>query len=672
MNGHLRGNLPLLFGLDRPDFLRRYLARSFPFARVSSVIFALHGTLWNVFGIPTQLTHIPLVVLLTRYAPPLIFIIFSRWSRRYYHWIVCAAFFLFLSTTLTFQIFSFPAAMIGKYPMIAGRPYDELEIIYSYLIGIFYILFLTRIPFIHAFLLTIISFIYILAAIFYSEGLWHLTNQNSRNVYRLSSLSTVIALGLYVNYWLQARERALYEEKINTQSARMELKTKNRELGEMNDDKSNLISQLQDAKTELETKNHELDELNNDQAELMRRAGHNVRNGLLPIWGALDNINTILENNPVDLHLVREQIGKISTGFSLSIDVLNRLMGMNQYQTGKVVPELKLVDLREMVVKIHEQLHETASKKNIFLVYHLGRGPAVAYTDEIMMVECIFNLVNNSIKYTNNRNYPETGESPENPHGKRAVNAKLKNRPSSGVVIGVVPYHDVIRIHVVDTGIGIPESDMDNIWRPFFRVERKNSPEGLGLGLYTVSRIISALDSHRIAIPWSKEGIGSHFFIDIPRASLPAELLSGFPCGKADPIVDGSYILLIGKNNREIMETAHLIELWRGRVIHGPDARSVLRKIAENERRPDAIIVDYDCTARDGIDAIHAIRQKFGTPIPSIVIIGDLAVYEQSKQLEMSCLISKPFGYSELRNKLHEVLLMGKDSQEDKSRISIT
>ncbi|WP_250530491.1 ATP-binding protein [Caballeronia sp. ATUFL_F1_KS4A] len=663
----LRNTFSRLYCLDRPGFLRRYLARSFPFARLSSIVFALHGTIWNMFGVPSKLTQISLVILLTRYIPPLIFIGFPKWSRHHYHWVICTTFVTFIGTTITLQMFSIPSIEIFELTLVKGRPYSVIELQYSYLTAIFYILFLTRLPFLHASILTLTSYAYLVIGINYVEGTKNLSSNDLLGLYRLSTLFAVVTLGLYVNYWLQARERALYEEKIKTQIAGIELKTKNAELSTINNENTMLIERLQQAKNAVEAKNRELDQVNNDQAELMWRAGHNVRNGLLPVWSAVGKINNALDANPVDLKAVHEQITKISTGFSLSIEVLNRLMRMNQYQTGKVTPDLKLIDIRDLVIKIHDQLNETAKKKNLFFVCYVGHGPAYAYTDEVMIIECVFNLVSNSLKYTYHKDCPDiVGESPATVHDKRICNAKQKNRPPSGVVIGVVPHHDVIRVHIVDTGIGIPKTDIDKVWRPFFRVERRPNAESLGLGLYTVSRIISALDNHYISIPWSKEGIGSHFLMDIPRAVLPMDLLSSSATDKVDSVIDGAYVLVLGKDRRQTMETAQLIELWKGRVVYGPSARSVLNRIAENERRPDAIIVDDQLIDGSATDVIAVIRRELGA-VPCLVIADTIGALERSKYISMSTVLTKPFGHDDVRKKLHEVLLMGKTAQDSAS-----
>ncbi len=113
--------------------------------------------------------------------------------------------------------------------------------------------------------------------------------------------------------------------------------------------------------------------------------------------------------------------------------------------------------------------------------------------DEGLVSRALENLIGNAIRYT------EAG-------GRIELSARVAADGEKGMV----------RVEVSDTGIGIPEEDIKNIFDPFYRGTNSRREHGFGLGLTTVKSII---ESHGWTIRVSSEvGKGTVFTIDIPLA----------------------------------------------------------------------------------------------------------------------------------------------------------
>ncbi|MDP4104775.1 MAG: ATP-binding protein, partial [Bacillota bacterium] len=132
-----------------------------------------------------------------------------------------------------------------------------------------------------------------------------------------------------------------------------------------------------------------------------------------------------------------------------------------------------------------------AEKKGLVLTVSLLNQIPVLRVDMKRMEQVIYNLIENAIKYTEN--------------GEIHIQAYLKN--------------DLVVIEIMDTGMGIPEQEIDKIWDRFYRIEksRARNTGGTGLGLYIVKQII---DSHggQIKVK-SIENEGSTFSIYLPASS---------------------------------------------------------------------------------------------------------------------------------------------------------
>ena len=165
------------------------------------------------------------------------------------------------------------------------------------------------------------------------------------------------------------------------------------------------------------------------------------------------------------------------------------LLNISRMTAGKFFLEISDVDMAKVVSEEIEELQRQAHDRNVKLNYHPPEHtvPTIK-VDEPKTRQAILNLINNAIYYS--------------PNG--TVDVYLDSDSTN------------IIFKVVDTGIGVPDEEKEHLFTKFFRADnaRKESPNGTGIGLYLVKRVIT--DQHGKLIFSSQVGKGSVFGFSLP------------------------------------------------------------------------------------------------------------------------------------------------------------
>lgn len=186
----------------------------------------------------------------------------------------------------------------------------------------------------------------------------------------------------------------------------------------------------------------------------------------------------------------RQPMERIYGSTERLIHLVNDLLGISRIQMGKIGLEVGDVDLCEVMTSVVEELGVFAQEKGIGLHASCPPGgvPVVA-GDHQKLRECVLNLVDNAIRYTD----------------QGSVEVSVRREPNDLVVC------------VQDTGPGLDPEEARALFESFQRgkVGRKQWAEGSGLGLYIAKEFVTL---HGGAI-WAEsrgKGAGSSFFIRIP------------------------------------------------------------------------------------------------------------------------------------------------------------
>jgi PAS domain S-box-containing protein len=223
-----------------------------------------------------------------------------------------------------------------------------------------------------------------------------------------------------------------------------------------------------------------LQELNNYKDEFMVMASHELKTPLTVILANLQFLQEIMATDP-NLSFINKTVKQ---ALKLS-DLVTNLLDVSKIHAGKLELNISVFDLNSVVQEIVTNLQQTT--KDHHLVFN-DSGKLMVNADRERIEQVIINLISNSIKYM-----PESGD----------------------IIINASCEDGNVFVSVSDTGIGIPEKDIQNVFLRFYRVSGSASSfSGSGIGLFISSEIVKA--HHGQIWAESKLGKGSVFSFSIP------------------------------------------------------------------------------------------------------------------------------------------------------------
>lgn len=257
-----------------------------------------------------------------------------------------------------------------------------------------------------------------------------------------------------------------------------------------------LEQRISSATKELRASNAQLQKLDEAKDEFISMASHQLRTPLTSIKGY---ISMMMEG---DLGELTTQQKHIMNEAFVSSERMVRLIGdflnVSRLQTGKFIIEKHPVDLAKIVAQEIEGLEPNAAGRGLKFVYKQPKKFPLLELDENKMRQVIMNFADNAIYYS---------------------------RDNSKINIGLSVVKNQVEFTVKDTGIGVPDSEKDQLFKKFFRATnaRKQRPDGTGVGLFLAQKVVQ--DHGGQIIFESKEGKGSTFGfrLPVPKNAVKAE-----------------------------------------------------------------------------------------------------------------------------------------------------
>ncbi len=185
---------------------------------------------------------------------------------------------------------------------------------------------------------------------------------------------------------------------------------------------------------------------------------------------------------------VEEYFNSIQNSSEILLQKVNDILDLSKIESNQFELHEKPTQLTQIIKEIYNLLTIQAEKKNIEFTYYVDpQIPKYLDIDSTRLKQVIINLCSNAIKFTDEGN------------------VKLQVE-----VFGYTSDAVILEYTIIDTGIGIPKEQMDNIFIPFVQIDNQNNLQiGTGLGL-TIARDLIRLMGGDINVT-SKENIGSIF-----------------------------------------------------------------------------------------------------------------------------------------------------------------
>lgn len=231
----------------------------------------------------------------------------------------------------------------------------------------------------------------------------------------------------------------------------------------------------------------ELAKTDNLQKELISNVSHDLRTPLTMIKGYSEVMRDIPgENTPDNVQVIIDETARLS-------DLVNDMLDLSKIQSGARRPQLEEFNITETVRETLCRYEKLIMKDGYKIDLDLDRDVTVT-ADRVMMLQVIYNLINNAINYTGEDKYVLVRQRATDTH---------------------------VRISVTDTGEGIAKENLEDIWERYYRVDRvhKRAVIGTGLGLSIVKGV---LEVHGASFGVeSVPGHGATFWFELELARLP-------------------------------------------------------------------------------------------------------------------------------------------------------
>lgn len=318
----------------------------------------------------------------------------------------------------------------------------------------------------------------------------------------------------------------------------------------------------------------------------------------------------------------RQYFDIVDKNTELLLQLINDILDLSKIEAGILEFSKRKIDLNELCQGMYET-HLSRTPKNVNLVFDSFPERITTISDSNRLAQVISNLLTNAQKFT------KEGE----------------------IRFGFTPKNGWIEFHIKDTGMGIPEKDIDKVFNRF--VKLNNFIHGTGLGLSICQMIIENLGGHI----WveSQEGTGTTFYFTVPHLEVEeSEKQVLRPKVAPIPGKDRKTILVA----EDVDSNFLLIKTLIGKeytLIHAHNGKEAIRLF--EEKSPDLILMDIKMPEMDGMEATKIIR----TLSADIPIIAQTAfAFESDKEAAYkagcSDFLAKPISEKELKKTLGKYL----------------
>jgi PAS domain S-box-containing protein len=324
----------------------------------------------------------------------------------------------------------------------------------------------------------------------------------------------------------------------------------------------------------------------------------------------------------------KERVGQILRGGEHLLRLIDEVLDLSRIESGTMSISIEPVDVAEVLREVVQTLSPMASRQNIRIeTEHADGAPPIVRADRTRFAQILMNFGSNAIRY---------------------------NRPGGSVRFVVEPgAPSLLRVSIVDTGIGIALDKQQRLFQPFQRAGQETGPiQGTGIGLVITKRLAELMGG---GVGFrSVMGDGSTFWVEVPcDETLPARSsLAGQSTAHGEPASGSAHrLVLYVEDNpanvvfmRDFMSTFEHVDL-----VTAPTAEEGVA--AARSRRPDVVLMDINLPGMSGFDALRVLRASASTrSIPVIALTAAASPRDRQRGIDAGFYryLTKPVKVDEL------------------------
>ena len=322
------------------------------------------------------------------------------------------------------------------------------------------------------------------------------------------------------------------------------------------------------------------------------------------------------------------------------LELIDQMLELNKIEAGTLPLHMEDIPARDVFDESLYLIQARANRDHIEIIDDTGdEALPLLWTDSTRLIQVLLNLLSNAVKY---------------------------NRKGGSVSLACREVHGgMLRLSVIDNGLGIAAELQDKLFVPFERLGHQfGQIDGTGIGLSITQQIVEKLGGH-IGFE-SEQGRGSHFWVDIPLSSKQLE-----PSENDADSVDEE-----GKDNSRVSQTVshtllyiednpdnlHLVEAIVGQykklhLLSAPNA--VMGYDIATSKKPDLILMDVNLPGMNGLQAMKRLRNTPETRLIPVIALTSNSMPEDIEaglRAGFDGYLTKPIKVSELMKIIEETL----------------
>lgn len=341
---------------------------------------------------------------------------------------------------------------------------------------------------------------------------------------------------------------------------------------------------------QLRKANTKLEEASQAKSDFLANMSHEIRTPINAMLG-MDEMIMRDAKDPIVLGYAKD----IDSAGKQLLSLVNDILDFSKIESGKFSLTLEDYDMFSIINDCYNMGIGRANEKKLnFLIENNPKLPAKLYGDEVRIRQIAINFLTNAIKYTENG----------------TITLKFDMEPVSEEMINLI-------VSVKDTGIGISEKNLGNLFEMFTRVDERlhRNIEGTGLGL-AISKQLSELMNGKIYVE-STVGVGSVFTVVIPQKVTNATPMGKFEINRKEQIdvkkprrqsftAEKASVLIVDDVRVNLNVVRLLLRDTRIQMDLAESGMEALEYI--KRKHYDVVLMDHMMPDMDGIETLKKIR----------------------------------------------------------------